>query len=70
MIKEEKSNPQVIEDMCNLISRTGSKMNNTIDVIQNSQKTNYFIAKNIGIIRKEYLDSAKVWNLVRYNIVQ
>ncbi len=31
LIKEEKSNPQVIDDMCNLISTTGSKMNNTID---------------------------------------
>jgi hypothetical protein len=32
--------------------------------------TNFYIAKNIGIVRKEKLDSNKVWNLIRYNIVQ
>lgn len=32
--------------------------------------TNFYIAKNIGIIKKQKLDSNKVWNLIRYNIVQ
>lgn len=32
--------------------------------------TNFYIAKNIGIVRKEKLDSSKIWNLIRYNIVQ
>lgn len=31
--------------------------------------TNFYIAKNIGIIRKEILDSMKIWNLIRYNII-
>ena len=32
--------------------------------------TNFYIAKNIGIIKKEKADSNKVWNLLRYNIIQ
>lgn len=31
LIKDEKSNPQVIDDMCNLISKAGRKMTNTIN---------------------------------------
>lgn len=34
------------------------------------QNTNYYIAKNIGIVRREQLDSNRTWNLIRYNIVQ
>ncbi len=33
-------------------------------------KTNTYFAPNIGMIRKELPDSNKVWNLIRYNIVQ
>lgn len=32
--------------------------------------TNFYIAKNIGIIRKEKLDTIQTWNLIRYHIVQ
>jgi hypothetical protein len=32
--------------------------------------TNYYYSKNIGLIRKEVLSTNKVWNLVRYHIVQ
>lgn len=38
--------------------------------IDDHQDTYYYIAKNIGIVRKEQLDSNRTWNLVRYNIVQ
>lgn len=38
--------------------------------IDNDQNTFYYIAKNIGIVRKEQLDSNRTWNLIRYNIVQ
>lgn len=31
LIKDEKSNPQAIDDMCNLISKAGRKMTNTIN---------------------------------------
>lgn len=31
--------------------------------------TNYFVAKNIGIIRKVEIDSNRVWNLIRYKII-
>ncbi len=33
-------------------------------------RTNIYLAKNVGIIRKELLDSVKVWNLIRSHIVQ
>ncbi len=34
------------------------------------QNTTYYIAKNIGIVRREQLDSNRTWNLIRYNVVQ
>jgi hypothetical protein len=34
------------------------------------QQTNYYIAKNVGIIQEELIDSSNVWTLVRYNVVQ
>ncbi len=34
------------------------------------QNTNYYISKNIGIVRREQLDSNRTWNLIRYNIIQ
>lgn len=34
------------------------------------QNANYYIGKNIGIIRREQLDSNRTWNLIRYNIIQ
>jgi len=37
---------------------------------QNNSPTNYYLAKNVGIIRKEILASHRVWSLVRYHIVQ
>ncbi len=37
---------------------------------QNNSATNYYLAKNIGIIRKEILTPYTIWNLVRYHIVQ
>ncbi len=38
--------------------------------IDNDQNTYYYIAKNIGIVRREQLDSNRTWNLIRYNIIQ
>lgn len=35
-----------------------------------NQNTNYYIAKNIGIVRREQLDSNRTWNLIRYHIIQ
>jgi hypothetical protein len=34
------------------------------------QNANYYISKNIGIVRRGQLDSNRTWNLIRYNIVQ
>lgn len=39
-------------------------------IIDYEQDTYYYIAKNVGIVRREQLDSNRVWNLIRYNIVQ
>ena len=46
------------------------EVHETIDCVQYGQASNYFLAKNVGIIRKEYLDSNHVWRLARNNIVQ
>ncbi len=35
---------------------------------QNNSVTNTYIAKKVGIIRKEYLNFHEVWNLIRYHI--
>jgi hypothetical protein len=35
-----------------------------------NQVTNFYYAKNVGLIRKELLDSNQVWNLVDYHIEQ
>ncbi len=37
-------------------------------VSENNQSTNIYYSKNIGIIRKELLDSSQVWNLVNYHV--
>lgn len=36
--------------------------------IEGIQPTNHYFAKNVGLIRKELLDSNQVWNLVSYHI--
>jgi hypothetical protein len=40
------------------------------NILEGNNRTNVYVAKNMGVIRKELLDSNKVWNLKRYNIVQ
>ncbi len=47
-----------------------AKFYDTNNASEYNSPTNFYIAKNIGIIKKEKLDSNKVWNLIRYNIVQ
>ncbi|MBS1636220.1 MAG: hypothetical protein JST26_09910 [Bacteroidetes bacterium] len=46
------------------------KWYNSKSIIDDKQNTNYYIARNIGIIRREQADSNHVWKLVRYHIVQ
>ncbi len=47
------------------------EMNETVDITNPyKQPTNYFIGKNIGVIREELLDSNNVWKLKRYSIIQ
>ena len=43
---------------------------NKQNILENNNRTNVYLARYIGVIRKELLDSNKVWNLKRYNIVQ
>lgn len=40
------------------------------DCAEGKQPTRMFYSKNVGVIRKELLDSNQVWNLVNYHIVQ
>jgi hypothetical protein len=46
------------------------KVNDTINASENDQRTNFFIAKNVGIIKRELLDSNQTWVLDRYHVVQ
>jgi len=40
------------------------------NITEDDNRTCFYFSKNIGIIRKEILDSNQTWNLIRYNIVQ
>ena len=46
------------------------EFNDNKNITENDNQTNLFFARNIGIIRKELLDSNETWNLIRFNIVQ
>ncbi|MFD1551911.1 hypothetical protein DNU06_01570 [Putridiphycobacter roseus] len=46
------------------------KIRETHNIAEQSQATIHFYAKDVGLIRKELLDSNKVWNLIRDNIVK
>jgi hypothetical protein len=54
----------------------GNNFSNTVKFFDSknpsefNSPTNFYIAKNIGIVRSEKLDSNKVWNIVRYHINQ
>ena len=39
-------------------------------LIEGNQQTKHYYVQNIGLIRKELLDSNQVWNLVNYHIEQ
>lgn len=44
------------------------KIHELCSYIDGKQPTNYYYSKGIGIIKKEFLDSNQVWNLVNYHI--
>lgn len=44
--------------------------NDTKNSTENDSPTNFFLAKNAGIVRKEILDSNRVWSLVMYKCIQ
>lgn len=46
------------------------KVSQTFDCIQEGQYSRYSIAKSTGIVKKEYLDSNRVWKLVSAQIYQ
>jgi hypothetical protein len=46
------------------------RISETLDCVQGGQSSNYYLAQNIGIIRKEYIDSNSVWKMLRSNILQ
>ena len=37
---------------------------------EGKQPTKFYYSKNVGIIRKELIDSNQVWNLVNYSVIQ
>lgn len=37
--------------------------------MEGKQPTNHYFTEGVGLIRKELLDSAKTWNLIKYNVV-
>lgn len=45
-------------------------VHNTENIAENRSPSNYYITKNIGLTRREIIDSLWVWNLIRYNIIQ
>ena len=54
----------------NLSFQNTIEIHETVNITENDQRTNFFFGKNYGIVRKELLDSNRVWNLTRCNIVQ
>ena len=40
------------------------------NIAENDQSTNHYYAKNIGLVKKELIDSNQAWNLIRYHIVK
>lgn len=44
------------------------KVHELSTLVENNQPTNHYYSKNIGITRKEFIDSNQVWNLVNYHI--
>jgi len=37
---------------------------------EGKQPTKYYYSRNIGIVRKELIDSNQIWNLVNYHVIQ
>ena len=38
--------------------------------MEGAQSTNHYFSENVGLIKKELLDSNQVWNLINYHIEQ
>ena len=46
------------------------KFNDSKNITEKNNNTNFYFAEHSGIIRKELIDSARVWNLKQFQIVQ
>jgi hypothetical protein len=44
------------------------KMHELHEITENYQPTNHYFSENVGLVRKELIDSNKVWNLIDYYI--
>lgn len=68
------NNKIIIENIYNSYSVYNNTYLNVIKIhelntlIEGKQSTNHYYSKNIGLIRKELIDSNQVWNLVNYHI--
>ncbi|HEV7232513.1 MAG TPA: hypothetical protein VGO45_14345 [Bacteroidia bacterium] len=54
----------------NTVFKTVVEMYDKKNSCEGNNRSNVYISKHTGVIRKELLDSNKVWNLKRYHIVQ
>jgi len=62
-----------IHDSIELLNKTYFNVleyNLNYDPIQNKQKTKYFYAEGVGLIKKELIDSNQTWLLINYNVEQ
>lgn len=55
-------------ELGNLTFSKTIKVHELCSYIEGEQPTNHYYSKGVGIIRKELIDSNKVWNLVNYHI--
>ncbi len=62
------------EDVLDSFSIANLNFNRTVRLFEDNtymegiQPTNHYFSENVGLIRKELLDSNQVWNLVNYHI--
>jgi len=67
-------NKIIIDDIQNTFTLNDLNFNKTIIIkelcsfVEGKQPTVHYYSKGVGIIRKEFLDSNEVWNLVSYHI--
>lgn len=68
------NNQIIVDSIFSTFQLSGLSFNRTFCIrelstfIEGVQPTNHYFSENVGLIRKELLDSGQVWNLVNYHI--